>query len=275
MRLASFNVNGLRSMLSKNKQGDKIKEGCNATHEQNIRCENVIQSLLKEDFDIICLQEIKCNNCQVDLEFVEKMGYNVILNPAARLGYSGTAIFTKVKPLSVRTDFHNDNEGRVIIAEYAKFVLINLYVPNSKPDLSRLDFRVNEWDTNIRQLVNELTKTGKEVILCGDFNVANENIDVHNPKSANGSHGFTKEERESFDKLLNDCNLIDTFRHLHPKTAKYSWFSPFANSRKNNKGWRIDYFLVSDKLKNKIKKADIFSEYYGSDHLVIFLEISI
>lgn len=264
MKIISWNVNGLRSVLGKNKQGEKIKDG-----------ENLIETLLKEDYDIICLQEIKCTTEQVDLEFIERMGYNIILNCAQRKGYSGTAIFTKVKPLSVRTDFHDDNEGRIIIAEYSKFVLVNLYVPNSKPDLSRLNFRVNEWDVNIRQLVNEITKSGKEVILCGDFNVAHNDIDVHNPKSANGSHGFTKEERESFAKLLDECSLIDTFRHLHPKTVKYSWFSPFAKSRANNKGWRIDYFLVSEKLKNKLKKADIFSEYYGSDHLVIFIEIAI
>ncbi len=278
MKFITWNVNGIRAVMNKQKNGDK---------RDHSKCEmNVITDLLiNEKPDFLCLQEIKCNS-DVDLQCIalEELGYHTtILNCAQRKGYSGTAIFSKTKPLAIYKNFEgflkSNNaeelitEGRVITLEYPKFFIITAYVPNAKPDLSRLDFRINEWEKTMRDYINYLQSNGKYIIFCGDLNVAADNIDVHNPSSAKGSHGFTNEEKQAFKDLLNECNLVDSFRELHLNEAKYSWFSPFAQSRKKGKGWRIDYFLVSKKLKPKIKKTDILSDYYGSDHIPCMIDI--
>lgn len=263
MRVITWNVNGLRSVLSKEKNGTK-----HSGHIEN----NVVYALLKEqDPDILCLQEIKCNAAP-PMKLVE-LGYKYCsFNYATvRKGYSGTCIICKEQPLSETMGIgESANEGRVLTVEFDKFYVVNVYTPNSKPDLSRLEFRVNVWDKAFREYVQRLQKH-KYVIVCGDFNVAPDNIDVNNPKSAEGSHGFTKAERESF-KLLDLC---DSFRYLHKDAVAYSWFSPFANSRAKNKGWRIDHLLVSKKLQAKLTSADIHGEYYGSDHVPCSVNILI
>jgi exodeoxyribonuclease-3 len=267
MKIISFNINGLRSVLGKDKTGKKIATG-----------ETVIETLIKEqEPDIICLQEIRCSD-NVNLKIInfEDYGYeDITLNCAEKKGYSGTAIFSKVKPLSIKLDFNN-NEGRIITFEFSKFILINTYVPNAKPDLSRLDYRINTWEKSIRNYIKNLQNiSDKHIVYCGDLNVAHNEIDVHSPTGAKNKHGFTLEERDSLQKLLTECKLIDSFRFIHPNEQKYSWFSNFAKSRERGKGWRIDYFLVSQKLKTKIVKADILSDYYGSDHVPIILEFKI
>jgi len=274
MKIVSFNLNGIRSILTKNKSGTKITSG-----------ETVLETLIKEENpDILCFQEIRCSD-NVNLKAIdfEKYGFkNITLNCALRKGYSGTAIFSKIKPFNIKLGISNENneinnEGRIITFEFEKFLLITVYVPNAKPDLSRLDFRVNIWEKTIRDYIENIKKNlkNKNIILCGDLNVAHNPIDVHNPTSAKGSHGFTIEERNAFQKLLDDYKLIDTFRYLHPNEKKYTWFSPFAKSRERNKGWRIDYFLVSKNLEKKVVKADILGDYYGSDHIPIILEVII
>lgn len=279
MKFITWNVNGLRAVMNKVKNGTKRDPS---------KCQtNVITELLMaEEPDFLCLQEIKCNDdVSLDCIGLEELGYHAtILNcSTVKKGYSGTAIFSKIKPISVHINFEgfsNSNgltdEGRIITLEYPRFFLITAYVPNSKPDLSRLDFRINVWEKTMREYIKHLQKSsGKHVILCGDLNVAAENIDVHNPSSAKGSHGFTEEERTAFKQMLSECNLIDSFRELYPNDTKYSWFSPFAKSKKRERGWRIDYFLVSKKLKPKIKRADILLDFYGSDHVPCVIEIDI
>lgn len=276
MKLVTWNVNGLRSVMSKFKDGSKQTSYCS---------NNVINEILvSEEPDFLCLQEVKCSdNVDMSCLNLEKMGYSSFLNCSkARKGYSGTAIFTKFKPLSVNYDFtgfSNDKElneeGRMITLEYAKFFIITVYVPNSKQDLSRLPFRIDTWEATLRRYIKELQSRGKSVMLCGDLNVAADNIDVHNPVSAKGSHGFTDEERAAFRSLLDECNMVDTYRELHKNEAKYSWFSPFAKSRQMGKGWRIDYWLVSKKLKTKVKDADILGQYFGSDHVPCAMTIDI
>ena len=276
MKLITWNVNGLRSVMSKIKNGTK----------QSLPCtNNVVREILTtESPDFLCLQEIKCSD-GVDMSCIEldELGYVAYLNCSkARKGYSGTAILTKHKPLNVRYDFdtvsENDElnrEGRVITLEYTKFYVITAYVPNAKPDLSRLKFRIDAWESTMRAYLCELQSSGKHVLFCGDLNVAAQEIDVHNPASARGNHGFTDQERDAFQQLLDDCALIDTYRYLHPTMAKYSWYSPFAQSRKRNKGWRIDYWLVSKRLRSKIVEADIMDEYYGSDHVPCVLSMNL
>ncbi len=276
MKFITWNVNGIRAVMNKQKNGDKRDPS---------KCQlNVITELLmNEKPDFLCLQEIKCNSdVSLDCIGLEELGYHTtIINcSTSKKGYSGTAIFSKIKPINIHLNFDGFttnseliNEGRIIALEYPKFVLITTYVPNAKPDLSRLDFRVNTWEKTVREYIKHLQSTGKHIILCGDLNVAAENIDVHNPVSAKGSHGFTEHEKKAFKLLLDECNLIDSFRDLYPNEAKYSWFSPFAQSRKKGKGWRIDYFLISKKLKSKIKNAEILSDYYGSDHVPCSVEI--
>jgi len=254
MKIISFNVNGLRSIIQK---------------------ENSIYTLIeKENPDILCLQEIKCLESQLPLEFIDKLknaGYiSIVFNSAKKKGYSGTAIFSKIKPLTITIG--DDNEGRLIIFEYTKFVLFNMYVPNSKPDLSRLKERIELWETHIREKVATYKK---QVILVGDFNVAPEEIDLKNYATNRGKHGFTNEEREAFRKLLQECKLVDSFRELYPTTAKYSWFSHFAKSRERNIGWRIDLAVVSKSLMKKITESDILCQYIGSDHCPISVTLSI
>lgn len=281
--LISWNVNGLRSVLGKGKDGKKLTKDDPLNNPTN----NVLTSLLQEqDPDILCLQEIRCNaDLNLTNTALSALGYNHIsLNfSKAKKGYSGTAIFSKVEPLSIQSVFPNypigheiNNEGRILVAEFQRFFLINLYVPNSKGDLSRLPFRVDVWEASVRALIKTLkANTSKHIILCGDLNVAPKDIDVHNPKTAKGAHGFTDEEKGAFQRLLIECDLVDTFRELHPTRKQYTWFSPFAKCRQRNIGWRIDAFLASSAIKNKIRSSEILMEYYGSDHVPIKLAVDL
>ena len=203
-------------------------------------------------------------------------GYHRFWNSADKAGYSGTAVFTRRQPLAVTYDFGPDihrHEGRVITAEYEDFYLVCCYTPNSKDQLSRLDYRM-EWEDDLRDYLMELDQT-KPVVYCGDLNVAHQEIDLKNPKSNRMNPGFSDEERAKMTQLL-ESGFTDTFRYLYPdKTGAYSWWSYRFNARKNNAGWRIDYFIVSDRLKDKIKSADIWSEVTGSDHCPVVLELDL
>jgi exodeoxyribonuclease-3 len=261
MKIISWNLNGLRSVLTKDKQGKKTSN------------ENVLEILIKEqDPDILCLQETRCP-CDFKVEFKE-LPYKYILSSTTKKGYSGVAIFSKEKPIKIYTDFIHNEEGRIIIFEFYNFYIVNAYVPNSKSDLSRIDYRINVWEKEIRDYLNKYQKK-KAVIYLGDLNVAASEIDIYNAKSNEKKHGYTIEERTAFADLLDKCKLIDTFRYMHPKDIKYSWFSNFAKSRERGIGWRIDYILISERLKNNVKNADILSEYFGSDHIPVLLDIDI
>jgi exodeoxyribonuclease-3 len=249
---------------------------------------NALKTILKnEEPDIVCLQEVRCNN-NFDINTIlhyDKLGYMLVGTNCskAKSGYSGVLILSKLKPLNVVYDFPHlpdsnilNVEGRLLTVEYHSFVLINAYVPNSKPDLSRLDFRIQEWEVNMRKHIDSMKKQfNKPIIACADWNVAPQNIDVHNAKSAKNKHGFTEEEKVAFQQLIDKCQMIDTFRLMHPNTIKYSWWSNFAKSRERNLGWRIDTILVSSSLKRKVKDANIHTEYMGSDHAPVYLTISI
>ena len=251
MKLVSWNVNGIRACL--NKGFDDFFKEVNA--------------------DIFCIQETKCQEGQVDLEYD---GYESFWNSAEKKGYSGTAVFTKIKPLSVKYGIgieEHDKEGRVITIEFDKFFLVNIYTPNSKRELERLDYR-QVWEDEIRKYLLNLNKT-KPVIMCGDLNVAHKEIDLKNPKTNIHNAGFTIEERNKMTELL-DAGFVDTFRYLYPdKTDCYSWWSYMRKSREKNVGWRIDYFIVSEDIKDKIKEASIYSEVMGSDHCPVGLEIEL
>lgn len=249
MKLISWNVNGLRAVYNKN-----FKE--------------IFESL---DADIFCIQETKMQEGQLVVEFD---GYEKFFNSAVRKGYSGTAVFSKIKPISVSYGIgieEFDNEGRVITLEYDKFYLVNCYTPNSQRELTRLEYRM-QWEDNFRTYLKNLDDI-KPVILCGDLNVAHEEIDLKNPKTNRGNAGFTDEEREKFSKLL-ESGFIDSFRYLYPeKTDCYSWWSYMGRAREKNIGWRIDYFVVSKKAKTNIIDSKIHQEIYGSDHCPVELDI--
>ena len=251
MKLISWNVNGLRAVLNKG----------------FMNFFNEVQA------DIFCIQETKMQEGQVTLELP---GYEQYWNSAERKGYSGTAIFTKVKPISVTYGLgieEHDKEGRVITLEFEKFYMVTIYTPNAKRGLERLDYRML-WEDEIRKYLLELNKT-KPVIMCGDLNVAHKEIDLKNPKSNRGNAGFTDEERNKMTELL-EAGFIDSFRYLYPdKTDSYSWWSYMGRAREKNIGWRIDYFITSKNLKDKIKEAKIYPEIYGSDHCPVGLEIEI
>ena len=248
MKLISWNVNGM---------GAAYKKGFNEFFDD-------------VNADIFCIQETKMQEGQLDLT---KEGYHVYLNSAERKGYSGTAVWTKKEPISVTKGIgieEHDNEGRVLTLEYDKFYLINVYTPNSKRELERLDYRV-VWETEFRNYLQELRKR-KPIILCGDLNVAHKELDVKNDKANRGSAGFTDEERRELENLLN-LKYIDTYRHFYPEKEKYSWWSYFGKAREKNVGWRIDYFIVSDELKDNLKDAYIYDNIYGSDHCPVGLEL--
>ena len=249
MRLISWNVNGIRACITKG-----FKEIFNEL-----------------DADIFCIQETKCQEGQVDLEFD---GYTSYWNSAEKKGYSGTAIFTKIKPKKVIYGIgieEHDKEGRVITLEFDKFYLVNVYTPNSKRGLERLDYRMI-WEDEMRKYLLELNKT-KPVIMCGDLNVAHKEIDLKNPQSNHHNAGFTDEERTKMTQLLK-AGFTDSFRYLYPNKEKiYSWWSYMFHARENNAGWRIDYFITSKSIEKKIKEAKIHTEIYGSDHCPVELEI--
>lgn len=243
----SWNVNGLRAVIKK----------------------GFLEYIEEQNPDIIGLQEIKLSEGQLDLEIP---GYNMYYNYAERKGYSGTAIFTKEKPINVTYGIgieEHDNEGRVITAEFFEYYFVTVYTPNSKDKLLRLDYRMI-WEDEFLKYLKNLEKS-KPVIVCGDLNVAHKEIDLKNPKTNTKNPGFTIEERNKFTNLL-DSGFIDTFRYFYPdKEFAYSWWSYRGNARKNNTGWRIDYFCVSESLKNRIADAEIQSNIEGSDHCPIVL----
>ncbi|MDO5014508.1 MAG: exodeoxyribonuclease III [Clostridia bacterium] len=247
MRAISWNVNGLRACVKK----------------------GFVDVLKQLDADFFAVQEIKLQEGQIDLDID---GYYKYWHYAKRKGYSGTAIFAKKEPISVRRGFDfdfEDDEGRLLTLEYEDFYFITVYTPNAQPELKRLDFRM-DWEDNFRKYLNSL-KEKKSVIVCGDLNVAANEIDLKNPKTNVGNPGFSNEERAKFQELLKS-GFIDTFRHLYPdKEGIYSWWSYRFNARANNAGWRIDYFLVSDDLKNKIDDSIIHTDIYGSDHCPVEL----
>lgn len=251
LKLVSWNVNGLRAVVKK----------------------NFLDVFSEMDADFFCLQETKLQAGQIDLEFE---GYESYWNYAVKKGYSGTAIFTKHKPLSVHYGLgieNHDQEGRVITLEYTDFWLLTVYTPNSQNELARIGYRM-EWEDDFRAYLKKLEET-KPVIVCGDLNVAHTEIDLKNPKSNRKSAGFSDEERSKFTQLL-DSGYIDTFRFFHPDvTGRYSWWSYRFNARKNNAGWRIDYFLTSQNLKNNLVSAEIHDTILGSDHCPVSLVVSI
>jgi len=252
MKIISWNVNGLRAVLNKG-----FKE-----------------FFKKIDADIFCIQETKMQEGQAEIDFAD--GYFSFFNSAEKKGYSGTAIFTKIDPISVSFGIgkeEHDKEGRVITLEFERFYLINCYTPNSKRELERLGYR-QDWEDDFRSYLVNLNKK-KEVILCGDLNVAHKEIDLKNPKQNRRNAGFTDEEREKMTSLLGS-GFVDTFRYLYPnKEDSYTWWSYMANSRARNIGWRIDYFIVSEVLKSKIKDAIIHDSIMGSDHCPVELDINI
>ena len=249
MKLISWNVNGIRACLTKG-------------------FEDIFKKL---DADIFCIQETKCQPEQIELEFE---GYTSYWNSAEKKGYSGTAIFTKQKPLNVTYGIgieEHDKEGRVITLEFEKFYMVDIYTPNSKRELERLDYR-QIWEDVIRKYLLKLNET-KPVIMCGDLNVAHKEIDLKNPKTNRHNAGFTDEERQKMTELL-DAGFTDSFRYLYPdKENAYSWWSYMGHAREKNVGWRIDYFIVSKSIENKIKEATIYPEIMGSDHCPVGLEI--
>lgn len=251
MNLISWNVNGLRACMNKG-----FMEFFNAI-----------------DADVFCIQESKMQRDQASFDFPR---YEEYWNSAQKKGYSGVAIFSKTKPLSVSYDMgiaHHDLEGRIITAEYKDFYLVNVYTPNSKRELERLEYRM-EWEDDFRAFVKNLEKT-KPVVICGDLNVAHKEIDLKNPKTNRRNAGFTDEERKKFSKLL-DSGFTDTFRYFYPdKEGTYSWWSYMGKARENNTGWRIDYFLCSQILDSRLKDARIYPEIMGSDHCPVGLEIDI
>lgn len=248
MKLISWNVNGIRACLNKG-FSDFFKE-VNA--------------------DIFCLQETKCQPEQINLEFE---GYTSYWNSAERKGYSGTAIFTKKQPVNVTYGIgieEHDKEGRIITLEFENFYLVTNYTPNAKRELERLDYRM-VWEDEIRKYLLELNKK-KPVIMCGDLNVAHEEIDLKNPKTNKGNAGFTNEEREKMTELLN-AGFIDSYRYLYPEKIEYSWWSYMGHAREKNVGWRIDYFIVSNDFRENIKDATIYTGILGIDHCPVGLEI--
>lgn len=263
MKIISWNVNGIR-----------------AVHNKGL----FVPFVEKYKPDILCLQETKAKQHQSEVDLPE---YEEYWNSAEKAGYAGTAIFTKGKPISVilglpeelckkykiADDKYGDpnNEGRVLTAEYGDFYVVNVYTPNSKRELTRLPLRHKRWDPAFLEYVKTLEKT-KPVIFCGDMNVAHTPDDLANPKQNEGNHGYTKEEREGMDKMIS-AGLIDTFRHFTKGNGHYTWWTPWANARERNIGWRIDYFFASKKLLPKIKSSKILTSELGSDHCPIQLEI--
>ena len=251
MKLISWNVNGLRACVGK----------------------GFLDYFKEQQADIFCLQETKLQEGQIELELD---GYHQYWNYAEKKGYSGTAIFTKEKPISVHYGIgieEHDKEGRVITLEFEKFYMITVYTPNSQEKLARLDYRM-KWEEDFKNYLLELDKK-KPVIVCGDLNVAHKEIDLKNPKTNRKNAGFSDEEREKMTKLL-ESGFVDSFRYFYPnKTDIYSWWSYRFSARAKNAGWRIDYFLVSDRIKENMKGAEIHTEILGSDHCPVPLNIDL
>ena len=254
MRLVSWNVNGIRAAMKK----------------------DFVQALEAMETDVLCLQETKAQDEQVAEALAEINGYHLYSNSAEKKGYSGTAILSKVEPLSVQYDMgieEHDQEGRVIAAEYATFYLVTVYTPNSGNGLKRLDYR-QQWDADFLVYLKQLEKQ-KPVVVCGDLNVAHKDIDLARPKpNYNKSAGYTQAEIDGLDNIVAS-GFVDTFRDQRPEEVKYSWWSYRAGARANNVGWRIDYFLVSESLQAKVGGVDILNDVMGSDHCPVLLDLII
>lgn len=249
MKFISWNVNGLRACVGK-------------SFEEDFR---------KLDADFFCLQETKMQEGQLDLQFE---GYQAFYNYAEKKGYSGTAIFSRHQPLSVTYGIgieEHDHEGRVITLEMPDFYLVTVYTPNSQDGLKRLDYRM-QWEVDFQFYLRSLDEK-KPVIVCGDMNVAHEEIDLKNPKSNTMNAGFTAEERQKFSLLLSH-GFTDSWRYLHPEDVKYSWWSYRFQARQKNAGWRIDYFVISDRLRERLVSAEIHNEIFGSDHCPVELVLN-
>lgn len=263
LKLMSWNVNGIRAVIRK---------------------DEFIPFVRKHKPDILCLQETKAMQGQAEIDLPE---YEEIWNSAEKKGYAGTAIFTKVKPLSITYDIpgvkngrfedsygNTLSEGRIIAMEFDAFHLVTVYTPNSKRGLERLDFRHKVWDVEFLKYMKKLEKT-KPVVFCGDLNVAHTEIDLARPKDNKKNAGFTNEEREGADNIVS-AGYIDSFRHFFPdKTDEYTWWSNFQKARERNVGWRIDYFFVSPKLQKQLKSAAIHQDVMGSDHCPVEIELSL
>ncbi|MBI3306050.1 exodeoxyribonuclease III [Candidatus Nomurabacteria bacterium] len=264
MRIMSWNINGIR-----------------AVHKKGL----FVPFIKKYQPDILCLQETKAEQKQSEVDLPE---YQEYWNSAEKKGYSGTAIFSKTKPLSVTNGFPPEiakkfglvadtygdpqTEGRVIAAEFPDFYVVSVYTPNAKDDLSRIPLRHKQWDPAFLEYMKYLERQGKPVIFCGDLNVAHTEDDLARPKQNEGLKGFTKEEREGIQKII-DAGFVDTFRIFTKGSGHYTWWSHFANARARNVGWRIDYIFVSEKLAKKVKKAEILPEVLGSDHCPVSIEV--
>ncbi len=248
MKLISWNVNGLRAI---------VKKGF----------ADVFKQL---DADVFCLQETKLSENQLDLEFE---GYRSFWNYADKKGYSGTAVYTRPIPVNVTRGMEldeHDHEGRIVTVEYPGFYLVNVYTPNSQTELARLDYRM-KWEDDFLDYVTGLDRT-KPVVICGDLNVAHEEIDLKNPKTNRNNPGFTDSERSAMTRLL-DAGFVDTYRHLHPDRIGYSWWSYRFSARAKNIGWRIDYFLISQRLVDRLTDAEILDELTGSDHCPVTITL--
>jgi exodeoxyribonuclease-3 len=253
VRIISWNVNGVRAALKK----------------------GLLDFITQSDADVVCLQETKAH--PGDVQHVEwPKGYQALWNSAEKKGYSGTAILTRVKPLSVKAGIgsgDHDMEGRVLAVEFPDYWLVDVYQPNSQRGLTRVGYRVNEWDPAFRRYLKKLQSKGKPAVFCGDLNVAHQDIDLANPKTNRRNAGFTDEERASFGKLL-DSGFVDTFREFEKGPGHYSWWSQMGDCRARNVGWRVDYFIAAEKLKPALKRAWISPEVMGSDHCPVGLEVA-
>jgi len=271
MRIISFNVNGIRSMAGKIKSGEKTGQPTN----------NCLTTLVEEQKpDILCLQEMKTQS-EADLAYLRPHFKHIYVNTATnKKGYSGVALLTNETPEWTAANLQHDptnalqwykgyeflKEGRMLTAKFATYLVINVYTVNAKPELARLTERLI-WEEMLRKYIHLLhTEFQLPIILCGDLNVAHQDMDIYNPKGKSKMPGFSNEEREAFSSLLQTCNMTDTFRHLHPDTKKYTYWSNYARSRERNVGWRIDYVLVSNTIHGNILEAECLQEYGGSDH---------
>jgi exodeoxyribonuclease-3 len=277
MKLISFNVNGIRAITGKSKNGEKL--GSSAS--------NVLTALIEEQApDVLCFQEIKTQSA-TDLAWLKAHFPYVHISVAEKKGYSGVAMLSKIEPEWMTEGFDEfdeeiigeykerefSQEGRILTAKFATCIVVTVYTPNSQPELARLDERV-AWESVLRMYLLQLQESYEcPVILCGDLNCAHKEIDLKNPKTNKKSPGFSAEERQELQSML-DAGFVDSFRSLHPDTVKYSYFSNFANSRARNVGWRIDYFLVSSSLRENIVEADILTDYFGSDHCPVVLQLT-
>ena len=250
IKVISFNVNGIRAALGK----------------------GLLDYLKESDADLICIQETKCQEGQAEIDLP---GYKMFWNSAEKKGYSGTAIFAKKEPISVNYDIDaegHDTEGRAITLEYDDFYIITNYTPNAQDELARIDYRLS-WEAANREYLSK-KDNNKPLIMCGDLNVAHEEIDLKNPKPNIGHAGFSYEERGAFTELLS-CGFVDAYRYLYPEKVEYTWWSYRMKARERNVGWRIDYFIVSERIKDKIKDVVIRNDIPGSDHCPIELYIDL